>query len=225
MTSPDAIEDRAERGPRSYAPHTRVSILGDLGTAAVPVEHWNINLNFATVAGGTGDRSVLAAAAANAWVARATTKLSQNVILRAVKVSDIDAAGKVIGNPNVTNSLANGTDTTRVWPPQTSLVASLGTGVRGATKRGRVYIPIPTGLSLDASTFTLDPTQLAGCEASFVQLIADLRQALGAAPLVIASSKGYNTNVTNVRFGRVLDTMRSRRRSLKETYDVGTTLP
>jgi len=40
----------------------------------------------------------------------------------------------------------------------------------------------------------------------------------GAPTVVVASTKGYNTPVTGVRVGRVMDTIRSRRRQLSESY-------
>jgi hypothetical protein len=60
-------------------------------------------------------------------------------------------------------------------------------------------------------------------QASAAQLITDMGNENGidvtGQRVVVVSSKGYNSEVTGVRVGRVLDTMRSRRRSLPETYD------
>jgi hypothetical protein len=74
---------------------------------------------------------------------------------------------------------------------------------------------------------TRDTLQLQQADhASILQSSASFLNALGNEPgidvlgltPVVASTKGYNSIVTGVRVGRVLDTIRSRRASLPENY-------
>lgn len=223
MSTPDRIEDRAERGPRSYAVHTRLTMAGTLGPVTAPVEAFSMNLSLGKSDAPTQAQADESWNRCSTWFSNAAAQISPQAQLRSVKLSLIGTDGKVVGNPTVHVGVTPGGLTDRIYPPQVTLAVSLGTGLRGATHRGRVYLPMNLfQLNPDFTIFTADHDAIEG---QFVTFLRSLNvQFPGAAGLVIASSKGFNTPVTTVRLGRVADTMRSRRRSLKEAYDVGVTL-
>lgn len=207
-----------------FVPHTRVSLIGTLGDPANPPETWSCNLSFDVGPFVTQTEADACFTAAAAWISRSTSKISQNAHLKMVKLSSLDTSGHLIGNPIIKTGDASGSDTTRIYPPQIAWVASLTTGQRGASKRGRVFLPLPTGVGVSADKFQVDDAPRVAAEGSFITMVNAMHASLGGGGLVVASRKGYNTTVTKVKFGRVLDTVRSRRRSLVEDYDAGSTL-
>jgi hypothetical protein len=107
------------------------------------------------------------------------------------------------------------------YPLQVAFVVSLNTARRGPTGKGRCFLPCP-GMALFPSDGLTDAATAQAAAVSFAQLVSDLNNVPGidgvAPKVTIASSKGYNSDVTSVRTGRVFDTMRSRRRSQEELY-------
>lgn len=158
---------------------------------------------------------------ASTWFSNATSGPRIGLVhLRSVKVSDIGTDGKLIGNAAVHVGLTAGATNSGQFPPQVAIVASLGTGLRGSTHRGRVYIPLPS-VSLTDS-MQVDEASRGNIELQFKTFLDSVNaQYAGQMGVCVASSKGFNTKVTGVRVGDVLDTMRSRRRKLKEAYTVG----
>lgn len=99
-------------------------------------------------------------------------------------------------------------------PLQAALVVSLVTNRPGPTGKGRFFIPMGRkDLEADGRISTVEQNATAIRAALFVQRVGD---AVG--DVVVASSKGYLSPVTAVRVGRVVDTMRSRRRDQVEDY-------
>lgn len=222
MTSPDAVEDRAERGPITYAAHTRLTASGSLGLLNGGVESWAINLSFDKVIATTQAQVDAAFGHMASYVSSPTSYIHSSCHLRQVKVSLLDTAGHLVGNPVTHLGDVPGGSNLQVNPPQTALVISLGTGVRGRQNRGRVFMPQPANAP-SVNDFEIPADQRDLIEQNFLVLATALQQDLGSR-LVIASTKGHNTPVTLVRVGRVLDTMRSRRRKLTESYDPGGTV-
>ena len=138
----------------------------------------------------------------------------------------IGADGKYVEDArvvNVTDTMGGGAETNGAAyaRAQTALAVSLVTGRRGPTGKGRFYLPCPTALHDD--TFLISAAAAEGVRASAVTLINDLNNLPGldsfpSFGVVVASSKGYNTPVTGVRVGRVVDVIRSRRSSIAEAY-------
>jgi hypothetical protein len=84
-----------------------------------------------------------------------------------------------------------------------------------------VFLPAPQ-LAVLSGTGLADAIAIAGVRDAFATLVANLNNAAGldanVSKVTIASSKGFNTDVTGIRVGRALDTIRSRRTSLDEKY-------
>jgi hypothetical protein len=102
-----------------------------------------------------------------------------------------------------------------------ALAVSLNTNRRGASGRGRFYLPCPhLALGNDGLITANDATSMRGSLQTLLNLLNNVSTTPqgDAYQLVVASSKGFLSGVTHFRLGRAFDTMRSRRRSLPETY-------
>ncbi len=156
-----------------------------------------------------------------AFHGRATSGIGAASVLTEVKLAKIGPDGLYRGDAAVRFVNQPGGGSGLRYPPQVSLAVSLLTGVRGPSRRGRIFLPSPVwGLAND---FLIAEADARGVATSVAQLLRDLNNAEGfdppQSPLVtIASTKGFNTDVTAVQCGRVLDTIRSRRTSLEERY-------
>jgi hypothetical protein len=159
----------------------------------------------------------------SAFVTRPASLIPGRVELTRVKVASIGPDGLYTRDswesdlPVVAGVAASGA----FMPAQVCMVASLMTGRRGPSGRGRMFLPcralnIGTDLGIPAA----DALGLAG---SVSQLLNDINNEPGLDPaadqrVVVASSKGFSTAVTGVRVGRVPDVIRSRRAQLAENY-------
>lgn len=157
-----------------------------------------------------------------AYFGRSDTFIWQGAVLTEVKLAKIGPDGKYLEGARIANCSVPGGQLTGppTFPYQVSLCVSLNTARRGATGRGRFYLPCPTS-SLE-SDGQLPPivSELVGTSTRTWLNALNNRPGLdiNVAKVVVASRKGYNSNVTGVRVGRVPDTMRSRRRALVEAY-------
>jgi hypothetical protein len=160
-----------------------------------------------------------------AWFDRAASRIGNWCTMDEIKWARIGPDGKYVGDAVVVPvNVIGGTNAASPnpqYPHQISWTVSLGTGERGRSKRGRLYQPAPFTSSLAGGLAPASDCLEVGN--SFAQLVADLNNWPGIdenePEVVIASSKGFNTKVTEIRVGRALDTIRSRRRSIPESYE------
>lgn len=208
----------------NYVRHRRVTIGGDIAAVVGSPERWSIRLNFSdplNFSDGTAFHNGVVADV-KLW-AGLEVGLWSGSRVSLVKSAVIGTNGLYTGEPFIdefTPVPFGGTASVPSFPFQVSLCMSLQTGQRGPRKRGRVYLPTPL--------VTLEPdgqfqaAQAIAIRDRFATFLNNLNNHTGpdaqAPEVVIASSKGLNTIVNGVRVGRVLDTMRSRRRSLPEDY-------
>jgi hypothetical protein len=198
-----------------YAPHARFTFSGIFGLVAAPSEEWVFRLN--ATAGGTVNQAT-ATSLATLFGTHLAPRIGTHARLTEVKVVRIGAGGLYDGPMHLVDVNVPGTDASGVvYPYQISHAISLGTGVRGSRYRGRFYMPAPK-YAVDSNEGTLTAGQADQMRTS----VAAFLNAVNALPevdrVVIASSHGFNTPVSEVRVGRVLDTIRTRRRSLPEAY-------
>jgi hypothetical protein len=156
----------------------------------------------------------------------ANALIAPGAVLEEVKVAQIGSDGLQVGDTIIIDLVdtPGGSPDTAFYPtilPQSALVISLDTDRRGPTGKGRFYLPMPV-VGIDAATLLL-PTTTAELARNWAKtLIDNINNVPGIdafnLQVVVASSKGYNTRVTGVRCGRVVDTMRSRRAQLNESY-------
>jgi hypothetical protein len=213
----------------AFRPHLRVSAIGTLGSTG---EQFSYSLSMAERADGNFLDSLFLSANEDVFSdvcddvatyhGRATTRLRSAAVLTHVKVAAIGADGKYLSDPyikdyNVPGAESGGGST----PPQVSLAISLVTARRGPSGKGRFYLPLPAW-GVDSNSFLIQEQNANDSRGSAVTLINDLNNQPGIDVLglgvVVASTKGYNTPVTGVRVGRVLDTVRTRRNKLQEQY-------
>lgn len=201
--------------------HVRVSFIGTFGTNTSPYEQWTFSLNMLPET--TTPESLLALATAAEGAAQGVLDQCRvNARLREVKAASIDALGKYDMDPAIVPSTKQGIGSAGSLAPQLALAVTLDTPRRGPTGRGRIFLPMPNAVP-DAAG--LIPTTSADAAAGAVAtLCSTLNAQAGFGAVVVASTKGYATNVTSTRCGRVLDVIRSRRAQTTEQYTADVTV-
>lgn len=214
-----------------YARHLRVTAIGVMAAppAGTPWEQFSYRVNLSLPPDFvTGDAQMNRfqdmANDVQAFHLNPACRIGQAAILREVKVAEIGPLGTYLSNPvSFFMDQPGGGAASIQHAPQVALAVSLGTARRGPTGKGRFYLPLPIfGLnSADGRIAAADAQAVAQAVRDFVANLNNAPGIDGVAPKVtVASSKGYNTDVTEVRVGRTLDTIRSRRTSILEAYGV-----
>lgn len=208
-----------------FVPHVRVTAIGTLGLPT-PVEDFNFGFALGNPDGSSRiDDSHFddVAASIDALFQRAATKIWSGAVLTEVKFARIGADGLYVADPYIVTTATPGSEQSLVPAGgfQLSLACSLTTATRGAKGRGRFYLPQPY-IATQGDGLILDVDR-DGVANSVAQMITDINDQVGVDStddtVIVASSAGVNSRVTGVRVGRVLDTIRSRRRQLDESYD------
>lgn len=221
-------------------PHVRISALGKLGTNSG--ERFTYTLAMAAEPGFQDNLVQIrdffsdpnrafwndAAADIRAFHSNPFVGIHNDAVLEEVKFASIGPDGKYNADPvivNIADANGGGGLIARTLP-QSALCISLGTARRGATGRGRFYVPMPN-FELDRATLQIGGSATDDVRIQARNLIQNLNNqpGLDGIDLVVSvvSSKGYATPVNSVRVGKVIDTIRSRRAQLPEAY--GTPLP
>lgn len=107
-------------------------------------------------------------------------------------------------------------------PTQIAIAISIWAGTRtnGTPMKGRFYLPAPSHSALAGHGVLLGPTQTEITN-NMSGFLAALNTA-GHVPSVWSKKEGRLNYVTKVRVGSKVDTMRSRRNAIPETYQEGT---
>jgi hypothetical protein len=209
--------------------HLRLTMSGEVRPfPGQVIERFAFRLNLSDPPGLPGDPNYVEgrladyAADAVAFFARAASNISALCFLTEVKLARIGIDGKYVSDPLIAEvNQAGGAGGGITNPLQVAHAITLETDGRGSTRRGRFYLPLPASGVGASDGLVPNPVRdnvLQSCQ-TFLQDLNNVPGLEGNAPRVtIASSKGYNTDVTGVRVGRVYDTIRSRRRSLDESY-------
>ena len=201
-----------------YLTHTRVTWNGVLGLPSAPAEHFSFGLNLGGIPSPDPANAVQYAAAGKAMFNRVESLICDNAFITECKVANIGPDGKYLNNPVIVPVDGGvGAVAGPRHPFQISVCVSLSTGQRGRSQRGRFYLPAP-GIGIIPTSGLMNAGEQAAIAGSMVTFINAINAIHPGSPVSICSRKGFNTNVTGVRVGRVADTMRSRRRSLPETY-------
>lgn len=145
-------------------------------------------------------------------------------VLDLIKVNEIRPDGKYAQAYTLLEDIpAPGLSPTQstTFPNQVAVVITLETGAtRGLAHRGRLFLPVPIGV---IGTDGLITTQIANFLATQWKAYFDAINALPGGPQVVVASnvrEGAMRPVTAVSVGRVLDTVRSRRTSLREERSI-----
>lgn len=210
--------------------HYRVSAIGTIGPVSAPVEGFSYGVSMARSEGEGGtdgdlqinlDQARDIAADIRAFHTAAGAHIAGQAVLRQVKVASIGPNGKYTREPLIVDIPPSpGSGISGNVLPQAALCVSLESERYGPTGKGRFFLPCPS-TQMD-SNFQISAAVAEEVRATTVRLLDALNDEPGIDVLglgvCIASSKGYNSRVTKVRVGRVIDTMRSRRRALLEAY-------
>lgn len=159
----------------------------------------------------------------------ASTGISPEAVLDMVKLAIVGADPNspdraiYLDDPEIAVvSQAGGGVVSGTPPPQLALAVSLMTARRGPTGKGRFYIPLPELTVVPSDSFRISTIQAEGVRGTAQTFLNSLNLVnLGTAnfpEVAVISSKGYATRVAQIRVGRVLDTMRSRRNKMPEAY-------
>lgn len=142
----------------------------------------------------------------------------------------IGPLGTMVGNPRrrIFPTPIPGMGAT-TYPPQVALVVSTIANNRGPGRKGRFYLPAPSN-EID-SDMRLSATTTGAAKDAVTTFVKAVSDAIDI-PLDVTSSTMLNISgapapsgssqvVDHIEVGRVLDTLRSRRKSLLEEYVVG----
>lgn len=200
---------------------------GRFGPAAAPVEEWMFNIR--TTAGAPlaeAAHQALARAAVDAWSAHLRPLHWSGVALTSVKHCEVAEGGKVVQDAGtgaydqgeVEVNLPGTGAVNAVYPPHIAMCVSLQTPRPGPSGRGRIFLPPPrAGLDNDGLVLAdAFQAEVVGAAAAFIRAIT----AIGKTVVVVSPRRSLMTAVTEVKVGRVLDTMRSRRGEMAENYKV-----
>jgi hypothetical protein len=217
-----------------YASHLRLTMSGDISEGTGPVlEEFSYRLNLSNPGpvGLANDTRFSAAGAADlaadavAFHGRLGSRVGTMARLLTVKLAKIGPLGTYVADPFIVAVDQRGGGPNSVThAPQVSLAVSLTTAQRGATGRGRFYLPLPS--TIVTTNLTIQAVERDQVQASVVQFLNDINNWPGVdgndPKVVVASTKGYNSTVNGVRVGLVLDTIRTRRNNLVEGYGATT---
>lgn len=159
------------------------------------------------------------------WLTRVPSKISSAAHLDFIKCNEIaPLTGRyVLDSTNEVIGTDLGAGSCNTWPPQNTVVISTRTAKnRGRAHAGRLYPP--TGnVGVDPVTGLIDSTIVDGMVTSALTMVREINTLVGAgSELVVFSKLAQEVEpIIGVRVGRVVDTMRTRRKALLENYSEG----
>jgi hypothetical protein len=146
-------------------------------------------------------------------------------VLEEVTFANVNAAGVQIGDTARYVRQVQGNANGPLHPPQITARVSLSDGLRGRSHRGGWYMPY-TAWQISNTSGVCTGTQNADLRDSTVAFIRAVNAHFGApgtvSPSVVIAGAAGLVPVTTVRVGNALDTIRTRRNAIKETYSVAT---
>ena len=206
--------------------HLRVVFRGTFKTTP---ETWSFGLKFSRD-NPAGDDASLSdidipgmASACGTFFNTTAAKIPTDVLLTDVRGYIIGTDGRMEGNPeivDVTSSTYDGA-VAPVYPPQICLVMTHVAANRGPARFGRVFLPTAMGIGTDKRASTTDANACREAYTTFVKAcsdLIDLELTQSAQQLNISDrgAEGTRQTVDHHEVGRVLDTLRSRRKGMLE---------
>lgn len=210
-----------------FGPHVRLSFSGTLGLALPPPELFTFTLSLDRASNISQAQCDAVAAAGVTLFGDVDARIHVNAKLREVKAALIGPTGAYAAFPPVMSMVnQSGASAIADREPQLALAVSLDTIVRGV--RGRFYLPMPD-MRIENNNLLMTVADATTAIGSYKTFLNAVNSAVGAgiggsAGICVASRKGTGNNaiVRGLRVGRAKDTIRSRRRSLDESYVVAT---
>jgi len=151
--------------------------------------------------------------------------ISSHAAIHSIKLNEIGTDGRYTSGTTVEDDLTvpitGGSSATPA--PQVALVVSLRTAVsRGYAHSGRFYLPLP-GTPVNGADGRISIASASDAANGAAYFLSQLNEGFNDAWVAgVTSSVGVGKEhvITGVAVGRVLDTIRSRRSSLDEDYQV-----
>lgn len=208
--------------------HQLVTFSGVMGAVSAPIEQWSFGLRFPDLRYDSGSQTTVDAMA-NAFSSLQPI-FSNLTTLTKTRVASVGADGKVkqtsggsfLQKDSIIQKAGTGAATTFI-PPQCAVVVSLGTPRQGTSGKGRIYLP-QTIHAISSSDYRISAAHaqaIADAAKAFLNALAAIDAAAFSGDekgAHVVSTKGFMSPVRNVRVGRAIDTLRSRRRDVPEGY-------
>lgn len=141
-----------------------------------------------------------------------------------IKLAPVSEAGQTIGTSSVytlTSPIAGSASS--MLPPQMAFAVTMRANILGRTGRGRIYVPALSNSAFVSTDGVIQTTPQTGLRTAFIDMLNALQNLPGTpdyVPLVVITSPGKASAVrpSEVRTGQRIDTIRSRREQVPETY-------
>lgn len=216
--------------------HFRFTVRGDFLNSP---EHWSFGCHFSRENDAIADAGfddVDEGGVTDAVVAFLGSSLFSNKVeVRDWRLYVIGTNGKMEGNGPLLHDFApgelKGASAGARFPSQCSVAVTLIAANRGPAQRGRFYLPTFGGMALEDDWMLSDAVAgvIRTAATTFLKDISDqidlvdLTQSacVNVSPGPVGSGTGTIQEVDHLEVGRVVDTIRNRRRSMLETYNVG----
>jgi hypothetical protein len=202
------------------AQHILVTLRGKQFTTA---EDWSFGLRLNVPSAPTQSDADLIAALAKTWITTANSGYSAQTTLTAVKVAPIGTDGKYvpagIAYESFPTSAVGSYGSAVVHPPQIALAMSLQSAQpRGPVHQTHVFLPGPHFPLESGSSPRIAVGLIGPVLANFRTMLVGISALYVGNVQVMSKKFGLAADVTNLRCGRVFDTVRSRRTSITEDY-------
>jgi hypothetical protein len=219
-------------GPTMPVPtHFLFTFRGDFTSTP---EHWSFGIRYrrdqpAGADAGIGDVDKDAVSTAcDTFFGSSFGRIPNNVKMTDWRLYVIGTDGKAQGDIHVQDVSADsiqGADAPK-YPPQVALAITKVSDDRGLARLGRFYLPTNAPLASDQRLSVSEATATHDAVVAFLKGISDaidLPGFVNSSAAVNISSRGAGVlqEVDHLEVGRVLDTLRSRRRSMLEERVVG----
>lgn len=209
------------------APFLRLVVIGKL----YQLEDFSFSMSLINAAGGAAPPTpseVPPAIVTAVQTLFSSVRMSSQAKCTMIKLNLIGTDGRYVGDDTVFHEFVPpvGSGANTGVAPQLSYVVGLETAAtRGRASRGRFYLPLPAD-AVDPANGTLSTATQTSWKASVDPFLSAVNGAMAGWTLGVTSNIGAGTQrgVTNARYGRVLDTMRSRRDKFAESYIAGASL-
>lgn len=217
----------------TYLPHWRATFKGEFktSTTAEGYEQWNTSLAFNfglnQFAGVAQEKAEDLRDDFAALMDSLPGFFAANTYFTEVRLDSVGSNGKidqdavfaVVGG----SGKAGGAGVT--LPPSCAVALTLDTKVRGRSRFGRMYLPLcAVPLNITGGMSEGDAQFILGNCKTFIQNASNSPGVDAGFGAAVASGVGAGSlaPIQEIRIGRVIDTMRSRRRSMDESYVTAT---
>lgn len=201
--------------------HSHLSFRGHLGSPTASPEEWQCGLNFDFFGDFPAPTLADVVTATTTMWAEPAMAFGPSCSLKEIRFSKVSATGAQEGPTTVVAAAAANGGSGNNHPWQDTLALTLVADGRGKGTKGRIYLP-PQSYTVDVNTGLASDTAIQGMMPILKTWINALKTAM-TGDLLIVGHAGITgpagvKPVTSLRIGHVVDTMRSRRRSLAEAY-------